>query len=163
MACGLQNGIRGTAPEDQPSDSAYYPVTINTAESEVTIEQRPKRIVILLLDLAEMAYSLGTLPVLVGGIPESSDQWAPWLHPEIKEAMIPVFYGIETLNFGRIALYKPDLFVASGCDDPGGSVILGRKSSPQAFSLPHQMSKQIDTMLSSWWLRRLIKQPRPKL
>lgn len=105
-ACGGQDGPERTAPSGDPG----FPVTVETAFGEVTIPDRPRRVVALGWGDAATALALGVQPVGAsdwldfGG--SGVGPWADDLYdrpPEIIDTLEP--------NLEQIAALEPDLIL----------------------------------------------------
>ncbi|MEU4363472.1 iron-siderophore ABC transporter substrate-binding protein [Promicromonospora sp. NPDC023987] len=92
-----------------PADGAY-PVTIDTAFDEVTIEEKPERVVALGWGDAEIALALGAQPVgasdwlAFGG--EGVGPWSEGLYDEAPEIL-----GTLELSYEAVAALEPDLIL----------------------------------------------------
>ncbi len=108
VACG------GNAPDTEraaepaaTSDDAGFPATVKADNGNVTLEQRPTRIVSLSATATEMLFAIGAGDQVVA-VDEHSDYPA--------EAPTTKLSGFEP-NIEAIAKYEPDLVVIA--DDPG--------------------------------------------
>ncbi|MEV7283154.1 iron-siderophore ABC transporter substrate-binding protein [Streptomyces sp. NPDC093252] len=102
---------------DAGAAAGAFPVTIDSALGEATIESAPQRIVTLGQGSAETAIALGTVPVGVEDYPWGSDDtgYLPWVHAAITErgADLPKeFTGGEELDIEAITELEPDLILA---------------------------------------------------
>ncbi|MCZ2805925.1 iron-siderophore ABC transporter substrate-binding protein [Modestobacter sp. VKM Ac-2983] len=112
-SCGSDTGddttAEGTAPATGSSDGAF-PVTVETAFGDVTVEEEPTRVVALGWGDAETALALGVQPVgasdWLGFGGEGVGPWAEGLYDEAPEI-------IETLepSIEAIAALDPDLIL----------------------------------------------------
>lgn len=114
----------GTAPADggestDDASSAAFPVTIEHAFGETTIESQPERI-------ATVAWANGEVPLALGVVPvgmefqsygdDDGDGILPWVEEKLEEldAETPVlFQNTEGLDFEAIADTQPDVILAS--------------------------------------------------
>jgi iron complex transport system substrate-binding protein len=125
-ACGSDdttddNTTAGT--DDAAAAEDAFPVTIESSLGEATIEQKPERVVALGWGAADIAYSLGTLPV---GI--ESDDWAgdedgyqPWFREAVEQdggELPETITMYPELDVEAIIGLEPDLILApqSGID-----------------------------------------------
>jgi iron complex transport system substrate-binding protein len=104
-ACARQAASDGTAGGAPPTDSAF-PVTITSAGGEVTISERPERIVSLSPTSTEMLFAIDAGPQLVAV--DDNSNYPP-------EAPMTELSGFQP-NAEAIAGYDPDLVIS---DDPG--------------------------------------------
>lgn len=106
------------ATASAPSESAAaFPVTLDTAMGEVTIESQPQRIVTLGSHEHEYLYALGVAPVAVPvswqGYDNGTGPWAEadrvaaGAEPEVFEP------GATAYDAEAIAAFEPDLIVAT--------------------------------------------------
>jgi len=105
-SCGEATIPQGPSTEE-PSSTAPFPVTIEAANGEVTIAQRPRRIVSLSPTSTEMLFAIGA-----GDQVEAVDDQSN--HP--SDAPVTDLSGFEP-NVEAIASYGPDLVVYS--TEPG--------------------------------------------
>lgn len=102
VACG--DGSTGpAAPAETPTAEAEFPVTLDAANGEVTLEVRPKRIVSLSPTSTEMLFAIGAGDQ-VAAVDDQSD------YP--PEAPATELSGFEP-NIEAVAGYEPDLVVTS--------------------------------------------------
>jgi iron complex transport system substrate-binding protein len=113
----------GSGGESAAAEDGAFPVTIESALGEATIEQKPERVVALGWGAADIAYSLGTLPV---GI--ESDDWAgdeegfqPWFRDAVEAAgdeLPETITMYPELDVEKVIGLEPDLILApqSGID-----------------------------------------------
>ena len=141
LVTGCGSGDEPAVAERAATDEASgeYPVTIDTAFGEITIEEEPERVVALGWSDAETALALGVQPVgasdwlAVGG----DDGLGDWVERGYDEP--PVL--IETLepSFEEIAALEPDLILgtrSSGEEDRYellSQIARPRSASPRAW------------------------------
>lgn len=109
----------GDGPGANPGDGAGFPVTIPTAFGDVTVPERPQRVVALGWSDAETALALGVEPVgaadwlAVGG-----DGLGPWVTQRYTRP--PTMLGTLEVDLEQVAALEPDLVLdtrASGQRD----------------------------------------------
>lgn len=113
--CGSDAGDDTTPDAGEGSASGAFPVTVETAFGDVTIQDEPTRVVALGWSDAETALALGVQPIAAsdwlgfGG--EGVGPWAEGLYDEAPEI-------IETLepNLEAIAALEPDLILDTRSD-----------------------------------------------
>jgi len=107
-ACGEGRTAIGDQPDLVGRAEATFPVTVAAANGEVTIEERPERIVSLSATATEMLFAIGAGDQVVA-VDDQSDFPA--------DAPITELSGFD-VNVEALASYAPDLVVYS--TDPGG-------------------------------------------
>lgn len=125
-ACGggdASDDASGSAGAGGDAADGAYPVTITSALGDATIEEKPERVVALGWGAADIALSLGTVPV---GI--ETDAWAgdadgyqPWFRAAVEEqgADLPETITMyPELDVEAVIALEPDLILAtqSGID-----------------------------------------------
>ncbi|MGY1720174.1 iron-siderophore ABC transporter substrate-binding protein [Blastococcus sp. SYSU DS0552] len=101
----------GAAGNTTGNSSSAFPVTVETAFGEVTVEEEPERVVALGWSDAETALALGVEPVgasdwlAVGG----DDGLGDWVEQGYDEP--PVIIGTLEPSFEQIAALQPDLIL----------------------------------------------------
>jgi iron complex transport system substrate-binding protein len=111
-SCG-ETASPQTEPTGSPSPAAAFPVTIQAANGDVTLERRPERIVSLSPTATEMLFAIGA-----GEQVEAVDDQSNFP----TEAPVTDLSGFEP-NVEAIASYEPDLVVfATEPGDLGGSL-----------------------------------------
>lgn len=112
-------GSSGASSEDTGGSSASggFPVTIEHALGEATIEERPERVVTLGMGSTGTAIALGVTPVGMEEYPWGSDKtgYLPWIHEAVTEAgdELPTqFTGGTELDIEAIVELEPDLILA---------------------------------------------------
>ena len=101
------------APTETPSTAAAFPVTITAANGDVTLEDRPERIVSLSPTATEMLFAIGA-----GDQVEAVDDQSNYP----ADAPVTDLSGFEP-NVEAIASYEPDLVVyATEPGDLGASL-----------------------------------------
>ncbi|WP_017586072.1 ABC transporter substrate-binding protein [Nocardiopsis ganjiahuensis] len=101
------------SPSEANASDGTYPVTVETAFGEVTVEQTPERVVALGFAPAEAALSLGVEPVSVAEDPDALEQSVPWMAEEIADTADPGLLGADgEPNLEAIAAAEPDLILA---------------------------------------------------
>ncbi|TFV67808.1 UNVERIFIED_ORG: iron-siderophore ABC transporter substrate-binding protein [Bacillus sp. AZ43] len=111
-SCGSDDGSGsasgGEGPAGSPSEA--FPVTVETAFGEVTVEEEPTRVVALGWSDAETALALGVQPVgasdwlAVGG-----DGLGDWVEESYDEE--PEILGTLELSYEAVAALEPDLIL----------------------------------------------------
>ena len=89
------------APPETPSTTAAFPVTISATNGDVTLEDRPERIVSLSPTATEMLFAIGA-----GDQVEAVDDQSNYP----PDAPVTDLSGFEP-NLEAIASYEPDLVV----------------------------------------------------
>ncbi|OUZ11151.1 hypothetical protein BHE97_04670 [Aeromicrobium sp. PE09-221] len=112
-ACGGDaDSDDGSASEPGSSDTAF-PATVEGIYGDVTIEERPERVVALNPHHAEMLDALGVQPVAVGADEQQIEATTPWLVDVFETVDGSLFENNET-NLEQVASYDPDLIVGYG-------------------------------------------------
>ncbi|WP_159450187.1 ABC transporter substrate-binding protein [Demequina sp. NBRC 110056] len=103
--------------EESATETAAFPVTLDTAMGEVVVEEQPERVVTLGSHEHEYLYALGVAPVAVPvswqgydfgtGPWADGDRIAAGAEPELFEP------GTTTYDAEAIAAFEPDLIVAT--------------------------------------------------
>ncbi|CCG05596.1 iron-siderophore ABC transporter substrate-binding protein [Blastococcus saxobsidens] len=104
--CGAgDEPTEGAAPEGTTSSSGAFPVTVETAFGDVTVEDEPARVVALGWGDAETALALGVQPVGASDwLGFGGDGVGPWAEgrydtsPEIIETLEPSYEAIAALD-----------------------------------------------------------------
>ncbi len=113
--CGSSSDNGGTAEEDTAGGSSdgAYPMTVQTRDGEVTIEQAPERIVALSPVVADELISLGVEPIAVATDEDTLQAAYPWMTDALQGLTNP---DLATANgeprLEAIAQTKPDLVLA---------------------------------------------------
>lgn len=100
------------------SDSAF-PVTIDSAYGEVTVEEAPERIVVLGFNYADMLTSIDISPVATSAGPEITDAEQleaayPWIDADEVGEVAPALAGADrSASLEAIAAFEPDLILAN--------------------------------------------------
>ncbi|GAA1091649.1 ABC transporter substrate-binding protein [Nocardiopsis composta] len=90
-----------------------YPLTVDTSQGEVTIPQKPERVVALGFAPADELISLGVEPVKVAADPETLEEATPWLAEEVAGvADAGLVDAAGEPNVEAVAAAEPDLIVA---------------------------------------------------
>ena len=116
-------GCGASQPEPAPGSSpdGAFPVTVNTAFGDVTVPERPQRVVALGWGDAETALALGVQPVgAADWLPVGGDGVPSWLPKDKRYTIPPVMLGTMEVNMEKVAALKPDLILdtrASGEKD----------------------------------------------
>src|SRR5687768_11793811 len=104
-------GGGGSAAEQEGGGG--FPVTIEHAFGETTIEERPERVVTVGLTDHDAVLALGVVPVGVtdwfGEQPHAT--W-PWAQDELGDAEPEIVGDAATLNYESIAALEPDVILA---------------------------------------------------
>ncbi|RRO20640.1 iron-siderophore ABC transporter substrate-binding protein [Saccharopolyspora rhizosphaerae] len=120
-----------------PSADGQFPVTITTAFGEVTVPERPQRVVALGWGDAETALSLGVQPVgAADWLPVGGDGVPPWVPADKRYTTPPTMLGTMEVDVEAVAALEPDLILdtrASG--DPQRYDLLSRLGVP-VVSIP---------------------------
>lgn len=109
--CGGQTSATGGPDQAQPGPSGQYPLVLTTADGEITIEQKPTRIVSLSPTATEMLFAIGA-----GDQVEAVGQASNYP----KEAPATKLSGFKP-NTEAIAATSPDLVVMAGDAGPGAT------------------------------------------
>lgn len=108
------------APETPDGDGNWAPVTVSTAFGEVTIPQRPRRVVTLGWGDAEVALALGVQPVgTADWLGVGGDGLGEWVRRRYEPRPPPMLGTLE-VNMERLAGLAPDLILdtrSSGTPD----------------------------------------------
>lgn len=101
-----------------PEGSAF-PVTIDTAYGELTMEEAPERIVVLGFNYADMLHSIGLTPVATSAGPDVGDAAQleaayPWIDAETVGEIAPELAGPDRgASLEAIAAFEPDLILTN--------------------------------------------------
>ncbi|MEB3372191.1 iron-siderophore ABC transporter substrate-binding protein [Saccharopolyspora mangrovi] len=109
-------GCGATGPEqDQPaagSADGQFPVTIKTAFGDVTVPERPQRVVALGWGDAETALSLGVQPVgAADWLPVGGDGVPTWIPADKRYTTPPKMLGTMEVDMEAVAALQPDLIL----------------------------------------------------
>ena len=116
-ACGSDgdSGTGDNGAEPAPGDAGAYPVTINTMFGEVTVPEKPERVVALGWSDAETALALGVQPVgasdWLGFGGNGVGPWAEGLYDAP-----PTMLGTTEINYEQVAALQPDLILNTRSD-----------------------------------------------
>lgn len=112
-ACGSDDGTaEGSEDGDRAEQQEGYPVTIEHAVGETTIEQRPERIVTLNQQWTDALLALGEQPVAyVLDEANLETEPYPWQEGLLEDAEAITTNG--TIPYEEIASYEPDLILAN--------------------------------------------------
>ncbi|WP_067138138.1 iron-siderophore ABC transporter substrate-binding protein [Microtetraspora malaysiensis] len=105
------------APEPAKAAGAAFPVTIDSALGQATINEKPERIVTLGQGSTETAIALGHTPVGIESYAWGSDKtgYLPWIHEAVTKAggtLPKQFDGGEDIDFDAIVELHPDVILA---------------------------------------------------
>lgn len=90
-----------------------YPLTVETIHGEVTVPERPERVLALGFASADELLSLGVRPAAVAADPATLEESAPWLAEEVEGiADAGLAQDSGELNLEAVANTRPDLIVA---------------------------------------------------
>lgn len=102
----------------EPDDGAF-PVTIDHAYGETTVEEQAERVLVVGWGGADLAVQLGTVPVAQGiaGGEGDSAEYHPWFREAVEELGAPLPATDESLERGEVdtefvATQEPDLILA---------------------------------------------------
>lgn len=127
VVLGAVLALTGCSSSDTPEDdngassepTSSFPVTIDSADGEVTVSKTPERIVALDVQTAEYLAELGA-PVIAFGVDGIAiDEWSerrPWMPDLAGEADISIVSydnGGDGVNAEAVATWEPDLIVGS--------------------------------------------------
>ncbi|GAB2685872.1 iron-siderophore ABC transporter substrate-binding protein [Saccharopolyspora gloriosae] len=119
MLAGCSGGP-SAAPDVPAGDADWTPVTVSTAFGEVTVPQRPQRVVTLGWGDAEVALALGVQPVgSADWLGVGGDGLGEWVQQRYEPEPPPML-GTLDVNMERLAGLAPDLILdtrASGAPD----------------------------------------------
>ena len=123
-ACSTSDDSASSAQGDGGAESGVFPVTIEHAFGETTIEEEPTRVVAWGWASADAAIALGVVPVAIPfqDYGADADGVLPWIHEALDEmgAEVPtVLPNAEEPPFEAIAAAEPDVILApySGITD----------------------------------------------
>jgi len=118
-ACGGGTDPETSDPSAEPSDAAaaQFPVTIPTSLGDAVIEEQPERVVALGWGAADIALSLGVVPVGVeiDAWAGDADGYQPWFREAVEEqgADLPTTIAMyPELDVDAIVALEPDLVLA---------------------------------------------------
>ncbi|GAB3690642.1 iron-siderophore ABC transporter substrate-binding protein [Saccharopolyspora tripterygii] len=108
-------GCGAAGPEDKPaagSADGQFPVTIKTAFGDVTVPERPQRVVALGWGDAETALMLGVQPVgAADWLPVGGDGVPPWIPADKRYSAPPKMLGTMEVDMEAVAALEPDLIL----------------------------------------------------
>lgn len=118
-ACGADGGSEASGGDGGagpiPGDPAVYPVTIDTMFGDVTVEEKPERVVALGWSDAETALALGVQPVgasdWLGFGGNGVGPWADGLYDTP-----PTMLGTTEIDYEQVAALRPDLILNTRSD-----------------------------------------------
>jgi iron complex transport system substrate-binding protein len=123
----LAAGLTSCGPKE-PDDAAPdgsgggdYPRTLDTANGDVIIKAKPKRVVALTAPAADELLTLGITPVGVGLAPDDFTDQYPWLDEKLADVASADLVSSQKVQPEAIANLKPDLII-------GAAFQLGDKS-----------------------------------
>lgn len=112
-ACGTDNGSDSAGLADQrDADSSPFPVVITQAEGEVTIEDRPERVVALDYPSADAALALGVVPIGIAEVSYVDGGVMAWTAEALGDEQPEIFNVDNGFPFETIARLDPDVIVA---------------------------------------------------
>ncbi|OLT32540.1 ABC transporter substrate-binding protein [Actinomadura sp. CNU-125] len=127
-ACGSSDGT-GTDAAGDAAASGAYPVKITTKFGDVTVEERPERVVALGWGDAETALALGVQPVGQSDWLEfGGDGVGPWVTQKYDES--PEKIGTLEPEYEKIASLRPDLILDVKSSGDAGRYDLLSKIAP---------------------------------
>ncbi|MEV6229230.1 iron-siderophore ABC transporter substrate-binding protein [Saccharopolyspora shandongensis] len=106
-------GCGGPEPGKAPVvGDGQFPVTVPTTFGDVTIPERPQRVVALGWGDAEVALMLGVQPVgAADWLPIGRDGVPPWLPADKRYATPPTMLGTMEVDMEAVAALEPDLIL----------------------------------------------------
>ena len=123
VACGDDTEEPSTSDDNTPAASAAaedaFPVTIEHALGETTIESKPERIAAVAWANHEVPLALGVVPVGMSAASwgdDDDDGVLPWVEEKLEEmdAETPVLFDeTDGIAFEAVAATQPDLILAS--------------------------------------------------
>lgn len=91
--------------------TAAFPVSMDTKYGELTIKDRPERVIALNGTIADHLISVGVSPIAVGTNP-SGLKYMPWIADDISDlATEGLYVNAEGVNVEKIAELDPDLII----------------------------------------------------
>ncbi|WP_336659605.1 iron-siderophore ABC transporter substrate-binding protein [Leucobacter sp. USHLN153] len=128
---GSSNAAEGSGATEDSADAGAFPVTIEHALGETTIEAQPERPAAVGWGSADVSIALGFVPV---GMPEQAygdtdgDNLLEWVRDAIDEAgaeVPPLYSEVDGVPFEAIADTEPDVVLAanSGLSDQDFSTL----------------------------------------
>lgn len=117
--CGSSGDTDQTATEGKGGESAAFPVTIEHAFGETTIEEKPERIASVAWMNHEVPLALGVVPVGMSKATwgdDDGDGVLPWVEDRLTEldAETPVLFDeTEGIDYEAVADTQPDVILAS--------------------------------------------------
>ena len=114
--CGAE-AADSTSPESGAAGSEHFPVTVESALGEATIEQKPERVVTIGWGSADTAVALGTTPVGIEEVAWGNDEHGnyPWVTEAIQkrgDELPATFAGGTDIDIDAIVALEPDLILA---------------------------------------------------
>lgn len=100
------------------ADSGAFPVTIEHAFGETTVEEEPKRISVVGVNDADMLLSLGVVPVSIPKVTWGGDEdgTTPWFDEKLEELgadMPAILDQTDAVPVDEVAKQTPDLILAT--------------------------------------------------
>lgn len=118
-----ENQVGVGSEDSEETGGADYPVTVDTVYGEITVEEKPERIVAVVGPYADMLVALGEQPVAYVGASRAGDDFFAG-YPWIDEADLALSghdlalltEGSYTPSLEAIASYEPDLILGQAAD-----------------------------------------------
>lgn len=104
---------------DAPGDASAFPVTIEHAFGETTIEEKPERVATVSWSNQEVPLALGVVPVGMAAVSwgdDDGDGVLPWVEEALEElgADTPALFDEEDgIDFEAVADTRPDVILAA--------------------------------------------------
>jgi iron complex transport system substrate-binding protein len=112
-ACGSDDDSSAPAGASTPAESSAFPVTIDHKYGSTTIEEAPKRVVVVGLREQDALLALGVVPV-------ATTEWYgeypgaifPWAKDELGDAPVPtVLDDTDGIEIEKVAAQRPELIL----------------------------------------------------
>lgn len=108
--CSTDSGDKDTEPSRDVGSTGAFPATVAGVYGDVTIKERPQRVVALTAQSAEILIALGVKPIAVGAT-EDIAVTRPWLIDKVKNVYDTKLVENREINLEKVASYRPDLIV----------------------------------------------------
>ncbi|CAM3438450.1 iron-siderophore ABC transporter substrate-binding protein [Occultella aeris] len=114
--CGSSDEPAGADPSGSGSEG--YPVTVDSAHGEVTVDQEPERIVVIGTDIIDLLHSIDVQPVAFSGYGDPDEEamlaaypWVTGLYTgQFDATLVTAEYKADP---EAIALHEPDLIIGT--------------------------------------------------
>lgn len=112
VGCGSDEGADGGGSAASTAGDGAFPVTIAHKYGSTTIEQPPKRVVVVGLREQDTLLAMGITPVAVTKFFDGTGAIRSWAKPKLGDAKPPVEVDpSDGVQIERVAAQRPDLII----------------------------------------------------